>query len=200
MKTRTIKNTVSALLAATALMLGTARGYATPTPVGIGLNTGISGNGLRPYYGIALSYTGLNWEHELGADFQLHEFHSSGVKAVVRYYPMKSNYSNLRLGFFLNAQYNYDGAISKGVTEQEKFLQPEARVNIEQLRLKTAEAGTGFMVRAYHGQHFSTFYAIGIGVYKTLENKDNYMLVHREMTHSQLILNAGLTFHPGRNR
>lgn len=188
----------------TRLMIAVLLMAATPSdarvlPTGIGLRTGISGDGLATASTLNLHFSSYKWEWTLGLDMQYRQSHISGVQSTLYYYPMYTNVSGLRLGFFGNVRYNFSALMNKSVIAQETFLAPENKIDFSQLTLGTFEAQGGFAVRVSHSDMIRTFYGIGFGVYHTLGGKENYPLQHREFTHVQLVLDFGISLNIAKN-
>lgn len=163
-------------------------------PTGIGVRTMLSGNGISTAPALTFQYAGDKWEWEIGANLQLRKPHLSGMQTTLYYYPMRKNIQGLRLGFFTNINYNFAGFMNKNVIEQESFLAPERRVQLKEMQLEVLEAQAGFVLRIFHTSELSTYYGVGFGAYQTLGNEDDYVLIHREFNHAQLVLNFGINY------
>lgn len=176
------------------LLIGTLPLSARILPTGIGLRTMLSGNGISTAPALTFQYAGTNWEWELGADLQLRKPHFSGMQTTLCYYPMRKNIQGLRLGFFTNIHYSFAALMNKNVIEQESFLAPERRMQINEMHLRIIEGQAGFILRIFHTKDLSTYYGVGFGAYQTLGDEDDYVLIHREFNHAQLVLNFGINY------
>lgn len=194
MSTSRINKWITASVTTAVLLLSNSAASARILPETIGIKTGICGNGLAPAQTLTLAYGTQAWVMEFGADVQFRATHLSGLQTTLYYYPMGKNISGLRLGFFTNVRYNFNAFMSKATIATEAFIQPESHVRMDELQLSTVESQLGFALRIYHTEWLSTYYGIGAGFYHTLGDKATYPLIHREMTHQQLVLNIGLSF------
>lgn len=100
----------------------------------------------------------------------------------------------MRLGFFAGVRYFQNASLNAGSVAQEKWVQPESKLNFDELRLRCIEEQAGFGVKVTHSLHISTFYGIAIGAYQTLGDTQQYAGMHREVNQAELALTCGLNY------
>lgn len=159
----------------------------------IGSKIYLSGNGLAAAPALTVSYSLERMEIDLGANFQVHGSHFSGGQANVCWY-VTPEWKKVRLGFFGGLRYLHSASLKRSIVAQEKWVQPESKLDFDELKMQCFEGQAGFGLRVQHSHHISTFYGIGFGAYQTMGNTQQYAGMHREINRSQLSLNFSLSY------
>jgi hypothetical protein len=152
-----------------------------------------AGNGLAAAPAITARYSFKRVDFDIGANFQLRESRFTGYQANMIYYVAPPS-RKVRLGFFTGLRYFYSASLRQNVAAQEKWKQPEASVNFDELKMRCVEAQAGFGLRVHHSLRINSFYGIGFGAYHTLGNPVTYEGMHRELTQAELTLNFALSY------
>jgi hypothetical protein len=159
----------------------------------LGMSTRFSGNGLAAAPALSVRYSLDRIDFDFGANFQMRDSRFSGVQANACWYvvpPVKK----VRLGFFCGLRYFHSALLNTAVTAQEKWKQPESKLNFDELRMRCVEAQAGFGIRVQHSHHVSTFYGVGLGAYQTVGDTHLYEGMHREINRAELSLDVALSY------
>lgn len=179
------------VIAALCLVSSPAKAWKSYPSVGIKMNW--AGNGLATAPAFTIRYSFQNTDVDFGANFQLHNSRFSGYQANVIRYVTHSG-KKIRLGLFAGLRYFYGASLKANVVAQEKWVQPESKLNFDELRIRCIEGQAGFGVRVFHNQRINTFYGIAFGAYQTLGETAQYEGMHREVKQAQLSLNCSLSY------
>lgn len=159
----------------------------------IGLKMTCTGNKLAAAPALTVGYSFEKVEFDFGTNFQLSDSRPVGCQANVMWY-MVAPTRKVRLGFFAGVRYFHNASLTTGSVAQEKWVQPESKLNFDELRLRCIEEQVGFGLKVTHSLRISTFYGIAIGAYQTLGDTQQYAGMHREVNQAQLALNCGLSY------
>lgn len=175
------------------IMMSIGQATASPGYPSFGITWVSTGNGLAMAPAITARYSFRKVDFDLGANFQLREARFTGYQANMCYYVAPPT-RKVRLGFFAGVRYFECASLKQNVAAQEKWKQPEANVNFDELKVRCIEAQAGFGLRVHHSLRWNTFYGIGFGAYQTLGNSETFSGMHREFRQAQLTLNFALSY------
>lgn len=194
MKTSTTSSVkLSVLLFVAALSLFSTRAEAFTNYPSIGVKMNCTGSKLAVAPALTIGYSFENVELDLGTNFQLCDSRLVGCQGNVMWY-MVAPTRKVRLGFFAGVRYFHNASLNASSVAQEKWVQPESKINFDELRLRCIEEQAGFGLKVNHSQHISTFYGIALGAYQTLGETAEYEGMHREVQQADLSLTFSLSY------
>lgn len=173
------------------LFANKASAYYTYPSLGIKLVT--SGNGLAVAPAFTARYSFRQVDFDLGANLQLRGMRFTGYQGNMTIYVSPPT-RKVRLGFFIGARYFNSASLKNNVAAQEKWKQPEADVNFDELKVRCIEGQAGFGVRIHHTWRISSFYGVGFGAYQTLGNAATFEGMHRQVNQAELTMNFALSY------
>jgi hypothetical protein len=191
--TRTPYARLKKVLVLASLSLFSLTAQATSNYPSIGVRMTWTGNGLAAAPAFTFRYSFPKMDVDFGANFQLQGSRFNGCQTNVMWYVSPPT-KKVRLGFFTGVRYLAGASLKPDVVAQEKWVQPESKLNFDELQLRCIEGQAGFGVRVHHTQRVNTFYGVGVGMYQTLGECSNYEGMHRELRQAELSLNCGLSY------
>lgn len=193
MKTTLTTSSKFAALFIAAFFLLTAPAKALTHYPSVGVKMNWSGNGLAAAPALSFRYSFSKVDIDFGMNYQVQGSRFTGYQTNVTWYASPST-RKVRLGFFGGVRYFYGASLKSTVVATEKWVQPESKLNFDELRMRCVEGQLGFGVRVHHTQRISTFYGVAFGAYQTLGDTEQYAGMHREVHQAQLSLNCSLSY------